>query len=174
MSLTIERLDAAGVRAALPDLVAILDDAVRGGASVGFVLPFADGELEAYWAKVAAAVEQGEKLLFVAHMERRPVGTVQLAPEGRANGAHRAEIQKLLVLGAARRRGVGEALMRAAEAAARQLGRTLLVLDTREGDSGERLYRRLGFLVAGTIPRYARSIEGVLEGSTFMYKLLDA
>lgn len=172
MSVTVERLDAPGARAALPGLVAVLDDAVRGGASVGFLLPLAEGELERYWAGVLAAVERGEKVLLVARLGDALAGTVQVALEPRANGSHRAEVQKLLVGRPARRRGVGAALMGAAEAAARGAGRTLIVLDTREGDDGERLYLRMGYTAAGVIPRYARSTDGRLEGATFMYKEL--
>jgi GNAT superfamily N-acetyltransferase len=171
----IERLDGPAARAALPELAALLDDCVRGGASIGFVLPLADGELERYWEGVIAGVEAGHRLLFAARLGGRIVGAVQLAPEPRANGAHRAEIQKLLVHREARRQGLGAALMVAAEAAARAAGRTLLVLDTRVGDDGERVYRRLGYRLAGVIPSYARSPDGAsLDGSAFMYKLLGA
>lgn len=171
--LTIEHLDAAAARAALPELVALLEDAVTGGASVGFVLPLAEGELERYWQGVIASVEAGAKLLLVARTGGRLAGSVQLAPESRANGAHRAEVQKLLVWRWARRQGVGAALMGAVEAAARAAGRSLIVLDTREGDDAQRLYARLGYRLAGVIPGYARSPDGrALEGSAFMYKQL--
>jgi acetyltransferase len=173
MSPSIEQLDAAAAREALPELIAILEDAVRGGASIGFLLPLADGELERYWAGVIAAVQAGEKTLLVARLDGRIAGSVQVAPEGRANGSHRAEVQKLIVPRWARRRGIGTALMEAAEAVVRASARTLIVLDTRVGDNAERIYRRLGYQLAGVIPHYARSTEGVLEGSAFMYKLLE-
>lgn len=173
MTPTIERLDGPAAREALPELIALLDDAVQGGASIGFVLPLADGELERYWSGVAASVQAGQKVLLVARLDGRVAGSVQLAPEPRANGAHRAEIQKLLVGRWARRQGVGAALMLAAEATARAAGRSLLVLDTREGDDAERLYRRLRYRLAGVIPHYARSPHGDrLDGSAFMYKEL--
>ncbi|HMQ29112.1 MAG TPA: GNAT family N-acetyltransferase [Chloroflexaceae bacterium] len=173
MDLTIEHLDAAAARAALPELVALLGDAVTGGASVGFLLPLADGELERYWEGVVAGVEAGAKLLLVARLGGQVAGSVQVAPEPRANGSHRAEVQKLLVGRWARRQGVGAALMGAAEAAAWAMGRSLLVLDTRVGDDAQRLYARLGYSLAGVIPGYARSPDrGALEGSAFMYKEL--
>jgi acetyltransferase len=172
MSPSIEQLDAAAARAALPELIAILEDAVRGGASIGFLLPLADGELERYWAGVIKAVQAGEKTLLVARLDGRVAGSVQVAPEGRANGSHRAEVQKLLVHRSARRRGVAAALMIAAEEAARAADRSLLVLDTREGDDAQRLYARLGFRLAGVIPHYARNGDGGLDGSAFMYKYL--
>ena len=52
----------------------------------------------------------------------------------------------------ARRQGLGRALMLAAEGEARRRGRTTLVLDTRQGDPSEILYRSLGWQLGGTIP----------------------
>lgn len=173
MPIVVKHLDAEAALAALAALAGLLEDCVVGGASVGFLLPLAEGELERYWGGVVASVRAGDKLLLAAREEGQLVGSVQVALEPRANGSHRAEIQKLLVLRAARRQGLGAALMVAAEEAARAAGRTLLVLDTREDDDGKRLYLRQGFQIAGVIPRYARSVEGVLEGSCFMYKDLE-
>jgi ribosomal protein S18 acetylase RimI-like enzyme len=172
MTLTIEILTPHAVQAVVPDLVALLEDAVQSGASVGFLLPVTSAELEAYWHGVLASLRTSEKVLLVARQEDRLVGCVQLALEPRANGAHRAEVQKLLVLRAARRQGIGAALMAAAEDTARAARRTLLVLDTRAGDDAARLYRRLGYQLAGVIPHYARSTNGQLDGSAFMYKEL--
>ena len=62
--------------------------------------------------------------------------------------------------------------MNAIEAEAKQAGRTTLVLDTREGDPSEQLYSKLGYLRAGIIPEYARSTNGSLHTTVFMYKLL--
>lgn len=172
MSLLIESLTPQAAQTTLPDLVALLDDAVQGGASVGFLLPVGRAKLETYWHGVVASLATGEKVLLVARQEGRLVGSVQLALEPRANGAHRAEVQKLLVLRIVRRQGIGAALMTAAETAARAAQRTLLVLDTRAGDDAERLYRRLGYQLAGVIPHYARSTNGQLDSSAFMYKEL--
>ena len=62
--------------------------------------------------------------------------------------------------------------MQAAEDAARTAGKTLLVLDTASGDA-ERLYARLGWTFAGTIPDYALWPQGGLCGTTFYYRRLD-
>ncbi|MDP9313761.1 MAG: GNAT family N-acetyltransferase, partial [Chloroflexota bacterium] len=72
----------------------------------------------------------------------------------------------------ARQQGLGRALMLAVELAARQAERSLLVLDTRQGDVAERLYRSLGYVEAGVIPQYARSANGKLDACVFFYKLL--
>src|SRR5262249_50202957 len=90
-----------------------------------------------------------------------------------ANARHRAEVVRLMVHRRARRQGLGRALMLAIEAEARRLGRTTLVLDTREGDPSEGLYRYLGWTLAGTIPRYARSARGTLDAPAISFGLLD-
>jgi GNAT superfamily N-acetyltransferase len=78
----------------------------------------------------------------------------------------------MLVHRRCRRQGMGEALMRAAESMARDCGKTLLVLDTVTGDSGERLYQRLGWQRAGVIPGYALLPRGGLVGTTVFYREL--
>jgi GNAT superfamily N-acetyltransferase len=108
----------------------------------------------------------------VARREERIVGTVQLDLEMPPNQQHRAAVAKLLVHPAARRRGIGRALMIALEEIARSERRTLL-LDTVSGSNAEWLYRSLDFIAAGGIPRYARgALTPELEGTTIMYKEL--
>jgi len=156
-----------------PALVALLQDAVDGGASVGFVPPLGADEAAAYWDSVAAALKGGGRRLWIARaVSGSIVGTAQLDLASQANGRHRAEVIKLMVLGSARRQGIGRRLMETAEAEARRLGRTTLVLDTRQGDPSEGLYRGMGWQPAGTIPRYARSADGTLHTTAFYYKLL--
>ena len=156
-----------------PALVALLQDVVDGGASVGFVPPIAAKDATAYWESVAAALKGGGRRLWIARADGAGiVGTVQLGLASQANGRHRAEVIKLMVLGSARRQGIGRLLMEAAEAEARTLGRTTLVLDTRQGDPSEALYRGMGWQPGGTIPRYARSADGTLHTTAFYYKLL--
>jgi acetyltransferase len=165
--------DAAGRTRA--SLVALLQDVVNAGASVGFLPPLGADEAGRYWDSVFAAVGEGARGLWVARATAGDiVGTVQLDPEKRPNGSHRAEVMKLMVHTRARRHGVGRALMLAAEEEARRRGRTTLVLDTRRGDPSEPLYLSLGWTLAGVIPRYARSADGQLDASAFYYRLLDS
>ena len=154
-------------------LVVLLQDAVESGASVGFLPPLGADAAAAYWRSVFAAVRARARLLLVARADRGTlVGSAQLELALRPNALHRAEIQKVMVVTTARRRGIGRALMVAVEAEARRLGRTTLVLDTRHGDPSEGLYRGVGYQCAGIIPRYAKSATGALDGSAFYYKLL--
>jgi ribosomal protein S18 acetylase RimI-like enzyme len=171
----IESLTAEAVRRERAALVALLRNVVDDGASVGFLPPLGAEEAGRYWDGVATAVGEGGRLLWLARAPGEGVvGTVQLDLEKRANGDHRAELMKLMVHTRARRRGLGRALMIAAEAEARRRGRTTLVLDTRRGDPSELLYRSLGWEFAGSIPRYARSAGGALDANAIYYRLLDS
>jgi ribosomal protein S18 acetylase RimI-like enzyme len=169
---TIETLDAQTAYAAIPALAEILRDCVANGASVGFMDWNTAADYAAFWSGVAAEVAAGRTVLFVAGDGDEIVGTAQLQLVGKPNQPHRAEIAKVLVHSSARRRGLGEALMRAAEDAARQAKRDLLVLDTDENGAARRLYQRLGWTEVGTIPRYALMPDGGDCGSTFFYKAL--
>src|SRR5262245_13682324 len=157
-------VDADAARTLLPQLVVLLQDAVAGGASIGFMPPLLHAEAIAYWNGIITDLAGGTRVLLVAMQDGKVAGSVQLEPAGRANGAHRAEVQRLIVHRSARRQGLGRALMAALEDHARHTGRTLLVLDTREGDPSEALYERCGYTRVGVIPRYARSATGTLDG----------
>jgi GNAT superfamily N-acetyltransferase len=109
--------------------------------------------------------------VLVARLGGRVVGTVQLKLAQLENQAHRADVAKLLVHSSARRRGVAEALMAAVEGLASAEGRWLLVLDTLEGSDAERLYRRLGWSEAGSIPDYAL-VPGGSAATTVFWKRL--
>jgi len=96
-----------------------------------------------------------------------------LALEMRPNGAHRGEVQKLMVYKRFRRQGLARLLMQAVENAAFEAGRTLLVLDTRQGDNAERLYRNLKYCEAGVIPGYALNTKGGADNTVIFYKTLN-
>ena len=159
--------------AELDAFVALLTDVVDGGASIGFLPPLARDEAVAFWRGVAAAVEDGHRVLWVARVDGALVGSAQLDLVQKPNGRHRAEVVKVLVLGRARRGGIGRALMQAVEEEAWRRKRTTLVLDTRQGDPSERLYRSLGWQPAGVVPKYALNGEGGVDATVVYYKLLD-
>lgn len=154
-------------------LAGLLLDAVAGGASVGFLPPLDVGAAAAYWQDVERDVAAGHRVLLAAFDGPDLLGAVQLELARKANARHRAEVQKLMVLRAARRRGVGRTLMAEAEDAARIRGRNLLVLDTRAGDDAERLYRALAWTEAGRIPAFARAASGKLETTVLFFKQLE-
>ena len=150
----------------------LLSDCVDHGASVGFLSPLDPAVADRYWDRVLGAVEQGSVLLWVAEEDGRVVGSVQIEPCSKDNGRHRGELQKLLVLTAARGKGVARALMAEAERFAREAHRTLLVLDTEVGSVAESVYRKLGWTRAGEIPDYATTPTGKLHPTVYYFKRL--
>jgi GNAT superfamily N-acetyltransferase len=157
------------------DLAGLLHACVQAGASIGFVLPFAVSEAEAYWRnKVFPGVAAGGVVLLVAEIEGRLAGTAQLDHDTPANQPHRAEVRKVLVHPDFRRRGLARALMASVEQRAIDLGRSLLTLDTRTGDAAEPLYASLGFRTTGVIPGYCLDAldTSKRDSTTIMYKVL--
>ncbi|MBW8812338.1 MAG: GNAT family N-acetyltransferase [Caulobacterales bacterium] len=166
----IRTLSPAEAPAAAPALAAVLLDCVAGGASVSFMADLTAEQALAFWQDQATA-DDGRAIL-VAEDEAGVLGVVQVIPAWAPNQPHRADISKLLVHRRARRRGAAEALMRAAEGAGREMGKTLLVLDTVTGGDAERLYARLGWSRAGVIPDFALMPDGAPCATTVFYKAL--
>jgi ribosomal protein S18 acetylase RimI-like enzyme len=169
-----DKLDEPGVDADLDMLADVLYATVHSGASVSFVLPFSVTDARAYWRdKVLPAVMTGTRKLIVARRDHRIIGSVQLDLAVPPNQTHRAEVIKLLVHPDARRLGAARALMTALEDIARRERRTLLTLDTRQGDHAESLYVSMGYILAGVIPGYARPPASPdLEPTAIYYKQL--
>jgi GNAT superfamily N-acetyltransferase len=155
-------------------LADVLIDCVEGGASVSFMHPLARSKAVPFWENVLASAARGERIVLVAReaTSRAIVGTVQVVLAMPDNQPHRADVAKMLVHRRARRHGLGAALMRGAESAAREAGKTLLVLDTVTGGDAERLYARLGWQRCGEIPGYALWPKGGLCGTTVFYREL--
>ncbi|HRK23903.1 MAG TPA: GNAT family N-acetyltransferase [Beijerinckiaceae bacterium] len=168
----VRRLDASAAASLVDDLAAILAACVAGGAGVGFVLPFSEADAAGWWRSVLPMVVAGERLLFGGFVDGHLAGTVSLVPATPQNQPHRADISKMLVHPSARRRGLGVALMQAAEAEARRLGKTLLTLDTVTGSGAEQLYAGLGWQKSGVIPNYALSPTRSYDSTTVMWKAL--
>jgi GNAT superfamily N-acetyltransferase len=166
---TLRRLHGPG-EAEIAALADVLIDCVEGGASVSFMHPLSRERALEFWRRVARGVVAGERALLVAEDPHGICGTVQLVFDLPENQPHRADLTKMLVHRRARRCGVGAALLRAAEAIARECGRTLLVLDAVSGGDGARLYERHGWARVGEIPGYALMPRGGLVGTTVYYR----
>lgn len=164
----IPRLEDASLRS---ELEALLEDAVASGASVGYHAPLSPTLNRAFWNGVARQLADGAHRLLIARgADGALLGSVQLVLCTKPNGAHRAEVQKLLVFSAHRRQGVARRLMEAVEEMARGLGRSLLVLDTLKGDFGEPFYERTGWRRAGQIPHFTFEADGTFHDTVLFYK----
>ncbi|QOY38486.1 GNAT family N-acetyltransferase [Anaerobacillus isosaccharinicus] len=148
------------------ELSDLLIKVIEDDASIGFLPPLQFSAAKKYWMNVL----NPEVLLFVAKINNQIVGSVQLHLCTKQNGGHRAEIAKLMTHPNYRRNGIGRSLMKKAEERAKQEGRSLLVLDTREGDPSNLLYSSIGYIQVGKIPYYAKSANGELHSTVLYYK----
>jgi GNAT superfamily N-acetyltransferase len=156
--------------AQIDGLAEVLVDCVEGGASVSFMHPLTRDRAVAFWRRVADGVAAGQRAVLAAEDARGLCGTVQLIFDLPENQPHRADLAKMLVHRRARRQGLGAALMQAAEATARECGKTLLVLDAVTHGDAARLYARLGWTRVGDIPRYALMPRGGFCSTTVFYR----
>ncbi|HDR8948008.1 TPA: GNAT family N-acetyltransferase [Burkholderia vietnamiensis] len=170
---TARRVDAREAHACVDALADVLIDCVEGGASVSFMLPIARATAVAFWKQVAEGVARGERILLVAEdAAARIVGTVQIVTAQAENEPHRADVAKMLVSRRARRQGIAAKLLAAADHAAREAGKTVLVLDTVTGGDAERLYERAGWQRVGVVPNYALMPDGTPCATTYFHKQL--
>lgn len=168
----IARATASSIRSGLDEYAELLVDAIDSGAGMGFAAPLPRADAEAYWSNVACDIERGTRIVLAAHVDGALAGSAQLDLCMRTNGLHRAEVQKVMVHRRFRRRGLGLALMRAIDDAARDARRSTLYLDTFAHQSARLLYEQAGWRHAGDVPQFALTAEGTLEATSFYYRLL--
>ena len=169
--ITVRRLGADDYPRYIDALCELLAGCIAGGASLGFMAPVEHSALLAFWDHIFEQVAHDERVLLIAEdAEGHALGTVQIVTAQPANQGHRADVSKLLVHPDARRRGIATSLMAAADVAAVDCGKSLLVLDTATGSVAEGMYTRLGWQLCGVIPDYSRLPDGTLCGTTFFFK----
>jgi GNAT superfamily N-acetyltransferase len=170
--LVVEALDAAAAASAERRLADLLVACVAEDASLEFLPPLSRDRAIGFWKQTSAAVAAGSRVLLVAWRDGVLAGSVTLDLATAQNQPHVAAIQKLLVDPAARRAGIGRALMRRAEQAARGHGRTILSLDTRAGSAAEALYRAESWQELGRIPGFEVDAARRPHDTVFFWKPL--
>ncbi|CCD36562.1 GCN5-related N-acetyltransferase [Candidatus Paraburkholderia kirkii UZHbot1] len=172
-NITVRRVGANEASRYIEALADVLIDCVEGGASVSFMLPISRATAVDFWTLVAHGVARNERILLVAEDAGGDVvGTVQVVVDQPENQPHRADVAKMLVARRARRRGIAQRLMAAADEAARDAGKSVLVRDTVTGGDAERLYARARWQRVGVVPNYALMPDGTLCATTFFHKQL--
>ena len=159
--------DTPQVRAALTE---ILIEVVAAGASVHFMHPLKREDANLFWDSALAAAARGERVILGAWDGDYLTGTVTLQLHCPPNQPHRAEIAKMMTRLSHRGRGIGTALLQAAEKLAVQYRRTLLVLDTAQDEGASAFYERQGYRLAGEIPGYAFRPHGALTATMIYWK----
>jgi ribosomal protein S18 acetylase RimI-like enzyme len=165
----VERLRWHEIEHALDDFVELLTDALDHGASLGFHAPLARDTAGRYWLSLHDEIRAGSRVLVAARAAGRVVGTGQLLLPALPAARHRAEVHKLVVHSRCRGGGIGRSLMDALHGEALARGRTLIVLGTRSGGRPVAFYQRLGYRIAGVIPRYMTDADGRAHDRTTLY-----
>jgi GNAT superfamily N-acetyltransferase len=168
--LVVEALDAAGAASAERRLAALLVDCVADGASLTFQPPLSRERAVGFWKAASAAVAAGSRVLLAAWLDGRLAGCAILDFATEETMPHVASIRTLMVDPPARRRGIGRALMRRAEQAARAHGRRIVTLDARAGSAAEALYRTEAWQELGQIPGMELNAAGEACATVFFWK----
>ena len=172
MTVEVRRLDADAVDDLAPQLAQLLIETVEGGTPMGFMPPLSLQVAGDYFRSLRGDLQARHRVLLAAFAAGRPIGSGQIALSPWSNSPHRAELQKLFVARQARGHGVGRALMEALHASAREHGRTLLVLNTRHGESAQSFYRAFGYREAGVVPGWTVGRAGERYDHVTMYRQL--
>jgi acetyltransferase len=168
----IVELDAAAVEQHADELAQLLLDAHASNMALGLSAPLTRERAADEWRRFAAALSPETRVLLGAVDDGVVVGSVHLARAHAENGAHRAEIQRLVVRSDRRGGGIGAALLDAAAERARRAGITLLWLTTHAGTDSDSFYVRRGWTRAGVIPGYSVRPDGTLADNALFYRQL--
>lgn len=150
----------------------MLVEAVAHGAGVSFMHPLEPERAETYWHAAFEDAREGGRIILGGFEDGEMVGTITVHFATAENQPHRAEIWKMIVSERDRRRGVGSALLEAAEEVARANGKSLLVLETVTQSAASKLYERNGWVKVGEVPDFALLPDGTPWPATFFYKKL--
>jgi GNAT superfamily N-acetyltransferase len=141
---------------------------------LGFLPPLSADVARDYWLTVRRDLQAGTRLLLGAFTDDGViVGSGQLSFPPWPNARHRAELQKLFVWGALRGMGVGRLLMTALHEAARDRGRSLILLNTRRGGP-EGFYKGLGYKEIGVVPGFFVGASGERYDTVSYYQELSS
>jgi hypothetical protein len=140
-SVAIRTVSAVELDAVVPQLVELLRETVNaGGSSLGFVPPVSAEAGLAYWRSLRPELQNGSRVLMVAHAGERIIGTGQLEIPHWPSAPHRAELQKVAVTGATARTFVAHSQRPARRGGGAALQETRLS----GGRCGSRIYGRTG------------------------------
>ena len=117
---------------------------------------FSMSTLEKTQARIARnlrAFSEGNAVQLVAEIGGEVMGTVMVMRKAHPLEAHRAEVFDLVVHPDYQRRGIARRLVEACKPYAVQMNAEILEVSCRGGADAETVYRHLGFIEWGRLPR---------------------
>ncbi|HWC84221.1 MAG TPA: GNAT family N-acetyltransferase [Pseudonocardiaceae bacterium] len=128
---------------------------MAGGAALGWVDPPDAAEVAVLLDEISAAAVAGDACLVAAWDGDRLAGFGYWSRYARPTHRPHADLEKVAVAPFAQGRGVGRALLNELISAARDARIEVLTLDFRgDNNRAEALYRSLGFVEYGRLPRF--------------------
>ncbi|MGN6299594.1 MAG: GNAT family N-acetyltransferase [Angustibacter sp.] len=133
-------------------VVALLRQAVRDGAALGWVVPPPEDEVRELLRSVRAAESAGDAAVALELRGDEVVGFGYWRRYARPTHHPQADLERLVVAPSSRRRGLGRRLLQQLVARADALGVETLTLDVRGDNAGAiALYESAGFRRYGTL-----------------------
>ncbi|KFZ22985.1 hypothetical protein V502_02533 [Pseudogymnoascus sp. VKM F-4520 (FW-2644)] len=132
-----------------------------------FLPPLDDNKMRDFWLGLiqqcrSGTPESGEKVIVYLAEDGAISGVASLLLPWSQTGNHRAWVEKLMVDGRLRQRGIARRLMDELERIAVEKGKWILLLDTETGSKAEKVYPKLGYVEYGTIPDYSLTMGSVV------------
>jgi GNAT superfamily N-acetyltransferase len=153
-------------------LLTIWVDVSNAGGSVGFVPPVTEEEVAPVAQHAFKKVRSGEHRVLVGYKGEEPVGFLFLEQRPGPLFKHFAIIKRLQVHPSMQGRGIGGALLQAAEDAARGLGLEQLHLTVRGGTGTESFYERHGYELKARIPDVIKVGRGEYRDELYLIRSL--
>lgn len=170
MSMPIQQVPGAMLSQRIDAFVALSQRVVEAGSHLGWESASDADVIRTYWNRQCSSIDDANHVLFALWLDGELVGTVQYERGHFPTSRHRAEVAKLMVAPAHRRRGIASLLMEHLESHAKANGVELLVLDTRAGEPVEDLYLRRGYTRTGFVPNWMKYESGAYRDTVFFYK----
>jgi GNAT superfamily N-acetyltransferase len=167
------RLDAAAIASAADGLAGVLVACVADGAPLGFRAPLDRMRALVLFEELARAVAEDGTRLIAGWADGRLAGCAALRWNGREIEPHVGELCRLMVAPWARRRGLGRALLEAAEQAARDDGRRIIYLFAADHGVAPLFYGQNGYRESGRIPQAGGLPDGGLVDTLIFTKQLS-
>jgi [ribosomal protein S18]-alanine N-acetyltransferase len=139
----------------------MIEVVLGSGLDIPQIMPVMDDAFDPHFgeawtaAQCLATLAMPGSVLFVAKQEERAVGF--------ALSRWVMDEEELLLIGVlhrARKQNVGAELIAKLKSNARDLGRSNIFLEVRDGNPAQLFYRKMGFQAVGTRPSYYKAKDG--------------
>ena len=141
-------------------IVSLWTKVSNAGGAVGFAGPVDAERVRPVAAAAFAGIAQGHDRLIVGYDGDRVAAMLILVGQRFALAEHWRTVKRVMVRPDRQGQGYGAALMREAQAAARDAGWAALHLTVRAGAGTERFYLDLGYKEVGRLPGALRVAPG--------------